>query len=74
MPEPFQFPAPEAAVHLADQQEASMAASGRQMAAFYVAFYGTLVGHGVPRRIAAAMLQRQQLTDLQVRVNMQGAR
>ncbi len=71
MPESFQFPAPEAAVHLADQAEATMAAHGWQMAAFYVAFYGTLVAAGVPQRVAVAMLQRQQVTDLQVRLNAQ---
>lgn len=71
MPEPFQFPTPESQVHLADQQEAQMAAVGRQMAALYVAFYGTLLKHGVPQRVATAMLQRQQITDLQVRLQAQ---
>lgn len=71
MPDPFPFPSSEAAIHLADQNEATMAALGRQTAAFYVAFYGTLIARGVPVRVATVMLQRQQVTDLQCRLQQQ---
>lgn len=67
MPEPFQFPSPEAAVHLHDQQEANMAALGRQYAAFYTA----LVAGGVPPAVAAELLGRQQMANLQAWVNAQ---
>ncbi len=67
MPEPFQFPAPEAAVHLADQQEATMAALGRSYAALWCA----LVGGGVPPTLAADIVQRQQTAALQAWLNAQ---
>lgn len=61
MPDPYQFPAPETAVHLADQQEATMAALGRQ----YAAFYAALIAGGVPTRVAATMVHRQHGATLQ---------
>ena len=67
MPEPFQFPAPEAAVHLADQQEATMAALGRA----YAAFWAALVVGGVPPTVAADIVQRQQMANLQAWLNAQ---
>ena len=69
MPEPFQFPAPEAAVHLADQQEATMAALGRA----YAALWAALVGGGVPPTVAADIVQRQQMANLQAWLNAQAS-